>query len=511
MNYSYGNLLSIVVLPVVSIPENFVPLCNGCEPDRNRLRNSAWARYLTVPATLTILFAYALAGCAVGPEYRAPQPDIPTQWSSVADERPLDALVLAQWWRQFHDPLLDRLVEDALAANLDLATARAKLREARAWRNMAGARLGPTLETSLSGSRTTSSAQIGSGTTRKLYSTGFDASWEPDIFGGLRRGVEAAAADVDASTESLRDTRVSLAAEVVLNYVDLRTAERRMVVTEASVAERNETYELTQWRAQAGLVSELDVAQARTNLNSARAALPALRTTVTEAHNRLAVLLGRPPGELRTRLTVTAIVPFIGTATAVGIPAAVLHMRPDVRTAERHLAAQTARLGEAEAARYPSFKLSGSIGLEALTFSALGDSGADTHSLLGGVTAPIFHSGRIIANIEVQDALLEQARLSYETAVLTALEEVENALEGLINADQRRTQLDLATGAAREALIIAEQRYATGLIDFLAVLDSQRTLFSLEDQLAGSTGELAAAQIQLYKALGGGWSPTDDV
>jgi len=473
-------------------------------------RNAAGGRGV-FPVLAAFLLAAMLAGCAVGPDYRTPQLTVPAHWSAPADARTLDTLVLAHWWREFNDPLLNELVSAALAANLDLATARAQLREARARRAMSGARLGPMLDGALSGSRTTSSAQSGTGSTRKLYSAGFDASWEPDIFGGVRRSVEAAAADVDASAESLRDTRVSLAAEVVLNYVDLRTAERRLVVTEASVAERSETYELTQWRAQAGLVSELDVAQARTNLESSRAALPALRTAVTGAQNRLAVLLGRPPGELRERLYATAVVPRTDITAAAGIPAAVLHLRPDVRSAERRLAAQTARLGEAEAARYPSFRLSGSIGLEALTFSSLGDSGADTRSLLGSVTAPIFHSGSIRANIEVQDALLQQARLTYEAAVLTALEEVENALEGVVNAKQRRAQLELATIAAREALTIAEQRYTSGLIDFLAVLDSQRTLFNLEDQLASSTGDLATAQIQLYKALGGGWSPTDDV
>lgn len=463
-----------------------------------------------VHAPLAALIAFALAGCAVGPDYRAPQPSVPAHWTASADARALDEVVLAEWWRQFNDPLLDGLVADALAANLDLATARAQLREARARRGLAGAQLGPTVDASVSGSRSTSSDASGDDVTRELYSTGFDASWEPDIFGGLRRGAEAAEADLGASAENLRDTQVSLAAEVVLNYVDLRTATRRLAVSEASVAARSESYELTQWRLQAGLVSELDVAQARTELESARAAMPALRTAVTEAHNRLAVLLGRPPGELRVRLAATTDVPLAGSAAASGIPADVLRMRPDVRAAERRLAAQTARLGVAEAARYPSFRLSGSIGLEALSFSGLGDSGADTRSLLAGVTAPIFHSGRIAANIAIQDALLEQARLAYESAVLTALEDVENALVGVANARERHAQLVLATDAAREAFAIAEQRYATGLADFLSVLDSQRTLLNLEDQLAGSTGELAAAQIQLYKALGGGWSPESE-
>jgi NodT family efflux transporter outer membrane factor (OMF) lipoprotein len=461
----------------------------------------------TVPATLAALIAFAVSGCAVGPDYRTPVPEAPARWSGAAEVRALEPDVLAEWWRQFRDPLLDSLVADALTANLDLATARAQLREARARRGLAGAQLGPTLDASVSGSRSTSSDESGDDVTRELYNAGFDASWEPDVFGGLRRGVEAAEADLGASAESLRDTRVSLAAEVVLNYVDLRTAERRLALTEASVAERRETYDLTRWRLQAGLVSELDVAQARTELENASAALPALRTTTIEAQNRLAVLLGRTPGELQQRLAATADVPLAGSAAAAGIPADVLRMRPDVRAAERRLAAQTARLGEAEAARYPRFNLSGTIGLEALAFSGLDDSGAETHSLLGGVTAPIFHAGRIRANIEIQNALLEQARLAYEAAVLTALADVENALVSVANASERRARLVLATESAREALNIAEQRYASGLADFLSVLVSQRTLLTLEIELAGSTGALATAQIQLYKALGGGWSP----
>jgi NodT family efflux transporter outer membrane factor (OMF) lipoprotein len=456
---------------------------------------------------LAALTALALAGCAVGPDYKPPQANVPAQWSAAADARALDKTVLAEWWRQFRDPLLDSLVADALSANLDLATARAQLREARARRALAGAQLGPTVDASVSGSRSTSSEQVGSGATRELYSAGFDANWEVDVFGGLRRGVEAAAAEVGASEESLRDMRVSLAAEVVLNYVDLRAAERRLALTEASVAERRETYQLTQWRAQAGLVSELDVAQARTELENASAALPALRTGVSEAQSRIAVLLARPPGELQQRLAATADVPLAGSAATAGIPADVLRMRPDVRAAERRLAAQTARLGEAEAARYPRINLSGTLGLEALTFSGLGDSGADSHSLLGSVTAPIFHSGRIRANIEIQNALLEQARLAYEAAVLTALQDVENALVAVANARERHTQLMAATASAREALNIAEQRYASGLADFLSVLVSQRTLLALEIELASSTGALATAQIQLYKALGGGWAP----
>lgn len=458
-------------------------------------------------ACVAALLAVALGGCAaVGPDYSEPQLAVPAGWSAGTGTDAMDAVLLARWWHGFGDPVLDRLVADALAANLDLAQARARLREARARRGVAGAALAPSVDASLSGSRSRSSGQSGSGSTRELYSAGFDASWELDVFGGVRRSVEAAQADLEASVESLSDTRVSLAAEVALNYIDLRTAEQRLAIAEESIAYRGENHQIIRWRQQAGLVSELDLAQATTDLESTRAVLPPLRTAVIEAKNRLAVLLGRNPGELESLVHADRPIPLAAAEIVAAIPADTLRQRPDVRVAERRLAAQTARLGEAEAARYPSFRLSGSLGLEALELDALADRGANTHSLFGGITAPVFNAGRIAANIEIQDALVEQARLAYRAAVLAALEEVENALTAVANTDARRAKLAEAAAAARTTLAIAEYRYASGLADFLSVLDAQRTQLSLDEQLAGSTGELARAQIRLYKALGGGWS-----
>lgn len=458
-------------------------------------------------ACVAALLAVALGGCAaVGPDYSEPQLAVPAGWSAGTGTDAMDAVLLARWWHGFGDPVLDRLVADALAANLDLAQARARLREARARRGVAGAALAPSVDASLSGSRSRSSGQSGSGSTRELYSAGFDASWELDVFGGVRRSVEAAQADLEASVESLSDTRVSLAAEVALNYIDLRTAEQRLAIAEESIASRGENHQIIRWRQQAGLVSELDLAQATTDLESTRAVLPPLRTAVTEAKNRLAVLLGRNPGELESLVHADRPIPLAAAEIVAAIPADTLRQRPDVRVAERRLAAQTARLGEAEAARYPSFRLSGSLGLEALELDALADRDANTHSLFGGITAPVFNAGRIAANIEIQDALVEQARLAYRAAVLAALEEVENALTAVANTDARRVKLAEAAAAARTTLAIAEYRYASGLADFLSVLDAQRTQLSLDEQLAGSTGELARAQIRLYKALGGGWS-----
>lgn len=462
-------------------------------------------------ASAVAIITLFLSGCAaVGPNYQPPDTPVPAQWQNAHDSRARDAAVLAQWWRQFGDPVLDSLIADALAANTDLATAQAKLREARARRELARAGLGPSVTVSGSASRGEGSSETGSGATRNFFSAGFDASWEPDVFGGTRRGVEAAEADQQASAETLRDTRVSLVAEVTRNYVELRTSEQRLAIAEASLAAQNETYDLTRWRQQAGLVSQLDEAQALTALEQTRAALPSLRTAISEARNRLAILLGRPPGQLDARLSTTGIIPMAPDTVSTGIPADTLRQRPDVRAAERRLAAQTARLGEAEAARYPSFRLNGSLGLESLTLGSLFGSSAATHSLLAGITAPIFDAGRIRSNIAVQDAVLEQSRLGYQAAVLTALEDVENALIGLANARQRQAQLARATDSARSTLEIARNRYAAGLADFQSVLDSQRTLLTLEDQLNSGTGDISNAQIRLYKALGGGWTTEAD-
>lgn len=454
------------------------------------------------------IIALFLSGCAaVGPDYRPPETRAPAQWQGPHDSKARDAAVLAQWWHQFDDRVLDGLIADALAANTDLATARGKLREARARRDLARAGLGPSVTVSGSASRSEGSSETGSGATRELYSAGFDASWEPDVFGGVRRGLEAAEADLQATAEALRDTRVSLVAEVASNYVELRTNEQRLAIAEASLATQKETYDLTHWRQEAGLVSQLDEAQALTELERTRAGLPSLRTAIAQARHRLAILLGRSPEELDARLSPTGVIPVAADRVATGIPADTLRQRPDVRAAERRLAAQTARLGEAEAARYPSFRLSGSLGLESLTLNRLFSGNASTNSLLAGITAPIFDAGRIRSSIAIQDALLEQSRLSYQGAVLTALEDVENALVGLANTRQRQEQLSRATDSARLTLEIARNRYAAGLADFQAVLDSQRTLLTLEDQLASGRGDYSNAQIRLYKALGGGWTP----
>jgi outer membrane protein, multidrug efflux system len=456
-----------------------------------------------------VLAVLATACASVGPDYAAPEVDAPPAWQRAAGETGLaERDDLSRWWERLEDPVLSSLVEDSLAGSLELRSAQARLRQARALRAIAGADRFPTVSAFATASRARGSEQtIGGGRTRELYSAGFDASWEPDIFGGVRRGMEAAQADLEASQADLQSTRVSLVAEVALNYVEVRAFQARLAIAQANLASQSETFQLTDWRAQAGLAGALDVEQARAQLEQTRAQIPALETSLAQAEHRVAVLLGRAPGTLRERLAVRGPIPAPPQRVAVGIPADTLRQRPDVRAAERSLAAETARIGQAQAARYPGLRLTGSIGVEALSAGALGASGAAASSLAASVAAVLFDGGRMRQQVEAQGAVAEQALVGYEAAILAALEEVENALVGLSNSQRRAGALRAAVEAARNAALLARQRYASGLIDFLTLLDAERTLLTIEDSLAATQAQSASALIQLYKALGGGWTP----
>lgn len=420
-----------------------------------------------------------------------------------------------------NDPLLSQLVARAVAGNLDVAAAEARVREARAQRRIAIGAFFPQIDASGNGQRSSGSNRgsgivstnagtiaIGSrkGSTA-LYSLGLDASWELDVFGGLRRGLEAADADLAASEADLRDVLVSLVGELALSYVDVRSAQERLRIAEANLVSQNETFDLTTWRAQAGLSTDLDVEQARTILAQTRAAIPVVRTDLANAKNRIAVLLGEPPGEVTALLDEPKPIPVTPKEVAVGVPADALAQRPDVRRAELQLWAQTARVGVATADAYPKLSALGSIGLEALTVGGLWESlaQAGTWTVAGAVTQPVFHGGRIAGEIDAQEALRLQAIATYESTVLGALEEVEDALVAYAQEQDRRAELVEGAAAAERALTLAQDQYGSGLIDFQAVLDAQRSLLVLQDALATSEGQVTSNLIRLYKALGGGW------
>ncbi|GAB6111383.1 efflux transporter outer membrane subunit [Desulfomicrobium salsuginis] len=454
------------------------------------------------------LILLALTGCvSVGPDYIPPALQTPAAWSGLdGPASNATAPDLGSWWDNLDDQLLSEIVREALDANLDLRSAQARLKEARARRAVALAGFFPAVSASGSGSRSQSSRETGSGMTRELYSGSLDANWELDVFGGTRRGYEAAEADFESSEAGLRATQVSIAAEAALGYVEMRTLQERLRIARDNLASQTETLQLTQWRAQAGLVDSQDVAQARSNLEQTRSQIPALETSLAETRHSLEILLGKTPGAMRDRLDVEGGLPAVPERIAVGIPADTLRQRPDIRAAERTLAAETARVGVAEAARYPSFTISGSLGLEALTFKALGGGDAGTSSLLAGITVPIFEAGRLKSQVEIQDAVREQALISYEKAVLTALQEVENALVSLARSRERAQALGEAADAARSAADMARLRYGSGLIDFQSVLDTERSVRTIEDSLASARADGVLALIRLYKAMGGGWS-----
>lgn len=453
-----------------------------------------------------------LAGCtAVGPEYVEPVVAAPAAWQRVdpteTSSRPSPPDDLTRWWTLLGDPLLAELVEQALAANTDVRIAQARLREARARRSLAQADLLPTVTGAASAARANGSAETGSGATRELYRAGFDAAWEADIFGGRRRAIEAAQADIESSAASLAATRVSLGAEMALNYIDVRNFQALLAIARRNLETQAETWQLTEWRAQAGLGSALESEQARAALEQTRAQIPNLASQLAQAQDRIAVLLARTTGALPPALLASRALPVPLERVAVGIPADVLRQRPDVRAAERRLAAETARIGAVAATRYPDFTLSGSIGLEALRLSALGNSAALASSLLAGVSGIVFDGGRIRSRVEVQESLRDQALVGYEAAVIAAIQEVESALAALQHGNTRQQVLRDAVEAARNASLYALQRYRTGIVDFQSVLDTQRTVLLVEEAFATAQSSHVAALIRLYKALGGGWTP----
>jgi NodT family efflux transporter outer membrane factor (OMF) lipoprotein len=460
---------------------------------------------------LIILIALNFGCAAVGPNYATPEIALKKEWHAELmnglTAKATNLSELRNWWEVFNDPVLSDLMGRAIARNLDLKQAGSRVRQARANRVIARVDLYPTVDATGSYNKSRSSKDTGGANESDLYSAGLDADWELDVFGGVRRNVEAAQGDLEASREDLRDVLVSLVAEVGLNYVDVRTYQARLAVAEKNLAAQLETYQLTKYRNTAGLTTELAVQQARYNAESTRSQIPSLRTGLEEALNRMAVLLGEQPGAIHENLAQPKSIPVPPLETAVGVPADILRQRPDVRRSERELAAQTARVGAAVADLYPRFTLSGSIGLDALTFSGLFSGSNRSMSFGPNISFPVFNAGSIRSNIEVQSALQEEALSVYELSVLNALEEVENALTAYAQEQDRRRSLIEAADAARQAAALAEDQYNAGLSDFDSVLDAQRSLLTFQDELAESDGTVTSNLIRLYKALGGGWTP----
>ena len=449
----------------------------------------------------------ALAGCTVGPQYQRPEIAVPKAFSEGGAAGPAS---FERWWAGFHDPLLESLVARAVEGNLDLQLGAARIREARAARGIAAAAGLP--QVSASGGYTRSKleasnpiSRLAGTSARSIFEAGFDASWEIDVFGGVRRDEEAALAQVQATEEAREDILVTLVADVARNYVELRGAERQIAILDQTLVAQTDSLNLASARLDSGMGADLDVARAEGLLAATAAQRPALEVLRQKAAFRLGVLLGREPEALLAELDAPGAIPPAPPQVPAVLPSELLTRRPDLRRSERELAAATALIGVAKADLFPRFNLTGSFGRRSTDLGTLNASSQFWNAGLG-FQWPIFAGGRIRANIRVQEARQEEAVLEYRKAILTALEEVENALSAHERELRRQESLRVSVAANRRALELAVERYTSGLENYLSVLDAQRSVYAAEDQLVQSQSHVAVTLIAVYKALGGGWA-----
>ncbi len=480
-----------------------------CKHDYHCLTWSLKKSFAWLPLLATSLLA---TGCAVGPDYRSPDISVPESWSEQsADKAVIAPVSIAQWWKAFNDPTLDSLITDAVESNHDIRIAEARLREARALHRVASSDLWPSINTS--GAYSRSRRSIGNTSIpqaapveRNLFQTGFDASWELDVFGGNRRASEAAKADIDAAVENRRDAQITLLAEVARNYIELRGLQRRMDIFLSSVQMQEDAVAIIRAKYRSGLISELDSVQAESLLASTRAQIPALENSTKQTIHRISVLLGKNPGDMTSSLLSKKPIPISTSEIPPGLPSDLLRRRPDVRYAERSLAAATARIGVAKADLFPRFSLTGNFGLQAEELRIIPMTGISRYWSLGPtIRWPIFSAGRIRANIRAQGERQTQALLTYEKTVLLALEDVENALVACETEQVRRRNLYDAVVASQRSVELADELYTKGMTGFLNVLDARRSLLQTEDELALSERTVSQNLVFLYKALGGGW------
>jgi NodT family efflux transporter outer membrane factor (OMF) lipoprotein len=460
--------------------------------------------------------ALAASGCMVGPDYVRPPTPTANGWLESGDTSVhTDAAATAQWWEVFGDPVLGRLVELAAAQNLSLRAAGLRVLEAQARRGIAVGNLFPqTQELTGSYTRTHASANtpLGSFTGRdtNTFLAGFDAAWEIDLWGKFRRAVEAADADLTGAVASYDDVLVSLVAEVAATYVNIRTLDERLGVARDNVRVQHDGLEIARARFEAGGTSELDLQQATTLLRDTEATIPQLELQRRQAAHAIAVLVGLAPGAPSALLGDPGHLPEIPRGVAVGIPADLLRRRPDVRRAEQAAAAQCARIGVSVAALLPAFQLSGSVGLDA-------DSAAHflegrSFEAMGGpsFTWPIFNYGRLTNDVRLQDATFQELAVSYQQSVLTAQQEVEDALVGYVRGTEQVARLVESVAAANRAVELSGIQYREGGTDYTAVLNTQQSKLREDDLLVSTRAAVALEVIALYKALGGGWELRTD-
>jgi multidrug efflux system outer membrane protein len=455
-----------------------------------------------------LVAASTLLGCAVGPNYTRPQTPTPVKFARAEPAVYSSEDTPAQFWKQFDDDTLDQLVADALLANHDLRIALARWQQARAVHRETRFDLIPTVTAAGGYTRQELPSAQGFGLgalDERYYDAGFDASWELDLFGRVRRGVEAARAQVQGAQAGLQDAQVSVTAEVARTYFELRGQQGELDVAQRNVTNERATLELTASLLDAGRGTELDTSRAQAQLSSTLATIPPLEASIARSIHRLAVLTGREPEALAELLGVARPLPALPQITGVADPATLLRRRPDIRVAERGLAASTAQIGVAVGDLFPKVTFNGSFGYAAGSPGALGAAGTREYLIGPAISWAAFDLGRVRARIDEARASNDEALALYEQTVLRALEETENALVTHVRARDRLTEVEEAAHASETAAHIARVRYEGGMVGFLEVLDAERTQLTAEDQLAQSRTDTATSLIAVYKALGGGW------
>ncbi|WP_122519034.1 efflux transporter outer membrane subunit [Pannonibacter phragmitetus] len=475
-------------------------LSSSLFPDRNKRRKIALPLLLSVSALL--------AGCAVGPDYASPQVTLSGAYSNSAGKDQNQRAELARWWERLGDPVLNQLIETAIRQNLDLATAKAKVREARASYAKDAGGLLPSANGSGSASRSRSSGDAPK--MSNLFQAGVDASWEVDLFGANARTAEASRYGLDAAEEDLRATMVTLIGDITTYYAQARAYQARVALARRTASSQTETVRLTQSRFDAGAVSAADVANATGQASTTEANIPSLQISYAESLHRLGVLTGGEPASLASVMTKTRPIPRPKLPLPVGVPADLLNSRPDLKVLERKLAQATASIGAAEAARYPAISLTGNISTSAAKTGDLAKNSSISWSFGPTLSVPLFNGGSLAAAADVARAQRDASFLAYRKGVLEALEEVENALVSLSRQRQRTGKLVTAANAYRQAADIARSQYQGGSSSFLDVLDAERSLYSAEDTLITSQLAIVTAYISLNRSLGGGWDGAVD-
>jgi NodT family efflux transporter outer membrane factor (OMF) lipoprotein len=463
------------------------------------------------PRLALLSFAF-LVSCTVGPNYQSALPGVVNTPLATPGADLSNTGDITAWWRKFNEPKLNSLITRAIDANQDLKIAASRVAEAKAARTIARADYFPQVSAG-GGAVRSQTSEAGSsfgqgGQTNNFFNLNLDASWEPDIFGGTRRNVQASTADLQAAAENMRDVRVGLVAEVAATYLELRGHQARKSVAERNLKSQQDTLELTRSRQAAGVANDLDVARAEAQAETTAATIPLFEAALRRSIYRLGVLLGGTPGSMVEELVSAKAQPVAPPTVPVGLPSDLVRRRPDVRRAERELAAATARIGVAVADLYPRFSLTARVGSSALEAEELFKGKGGLWSLGPSLDWPIFTAGKIRGNIAVQNARQEQAALRFEKSIYLALEDVEGSLISFGQEQKRYASLTRSVNATRRASSLANDRYKAGLENFLTVLEADRQLLLAEESQVLSQTQVSLDLVRLYKALGGGWGET---